>query len=103
MVGAIGLVKNMNHSLMGSDSNSNFSRAYMGASIVIATIPFCIIAHWLSWHKQRRLQRLQVLVNGNLWLKTFNVLKPTLYFQKKTSLLISGQMEKYQPHHNGIH
>lgn len=83
LVATTGLVRNMNHIVTGLDSNSNFSGLYIGAGIVISTIAFCFIAHWLSWRKQRWLQRLQAVVNGNIWRITFNRLKPMPYYRKK--------------------
>lgn len=83
MVAATGLVRNMNHIIIGVDSVGNLSGLYIGTGIIMATIVFCFLAHWLSWHKQRWLQQLQAFINGNIWRLTFNRLKPTPYYQKK--------------------
>ncbi|MEO7045046.1 MAG: cytochrome b/b6 domain-containing protein, partial [Ferruginibacter sp.] len=83
LVAATGLVRNMNHIVMGTDSSSSLTGLYIGSAIVLATIVFCFGAHWLSWRRQRLLQRLQAAVNGNIWRLTFNRLKPEPYFQKK--------------------
>jgi DMSO/TMAO reductase YedYZ molybdopterin-dependent catalytic subunit/thiosulfate reductase cytochrome b subunit len=83
LVVATGLVKNMNHIVLGTDSINNFSGLYIGTGIVLATILFCVAAHWLSWNKQRLLQHADAAINGNLWRMSINQFKPKRYYQKK--------------------
>ncbi len=83
LVAATGLVRNMNHIVMGTDDANSYTGLYIGIAIISATIGFCFFAHWLSWNKQRVLQYLQAKVNGTLWRITVNRFKPKAYFQKK--------------------
>ncbi len=83
MVAATGLVRNMNHIVMGTDNANSYTGLYIGTGIILATVAFCFLAHWLSWNKQRLLQRLQAVVNGTLWRITVNRFNPQAYYQKK--------------------
>lgn len=83
MVAATGLVRNMNHIVLGTDDSGNISGLYIGIGIVLAAITFGILAHWLSWRKPRLLQHLDAFVNGNLWRFTINRFNPKVYYQKK--------------------
>ena len=83
LVAATGLVRNMNHIVLGTDNSSNLTGLYIGIGIVLATAAFCILAHWLSWRKPRLLQHLNAAINGNLWRITLNRFKPKNYYQKK--------------------
>jgi hypothetical protein len=78
-----GLVRNMNHITFGTDSTTNFSGLYIGLGIVIVAVLFCMLAHWLSWNKQRLLQHADAAINGNLWRMSINQFKPRAYHQKK--------------------
>ncbi len=82
MVAASGLVRNMNHIVIGTDT-TDARGLYMGIGIVLATVLFCILAYWLSWNKQRSLQYMEGAVNGTIWRNTWNHLKPRAYYQKK--------------------
>jgi DMSO/TMAO reductase YedYZ molybdopterin-dependent catalytic subunit/thiosulfate reductase cytochrome b subunit len=83
MVAATGLVRNMNHIVLGTDDSGNISGLYIGIGIILAAVAFGILAHWLSWRKPRLLQHIDDLVNGNLWRITINRFKPKVYYQKK--------------------
>jgi len=83
LVAVTGLVRNMNHIILGTDDVSSSSGLYIGTVIIVATILFCILAHWLSWNKQRSLQQIDAAINGNLWRITLNRFKPKAYYQKK--------------------
>lgn len=83
LVAATGFVRNMNHIVMGTDNSDNFSGLYIGIGIIIATAALCVLAHWLSWRKQRLLQHADAAINGNLWRITLNRFKPKAYYQKK--------------------
>ena len=83
LVAATGFIRNMNHITMGTDDASSYTGVYIGIAIVLATVAFCFVAHWLSWNKQRMLQYLQAAVNGTLWRLTVNRFKPKPYYQKK--------------------
>lgn len=83
LVAATGLVRNMNHIVMGTDNTESYTGLYIGIAIVLATIAFAFLAHWLSWNKPRFLQSLQASVNERLWRLTINRFKPKAYYQKK--------------------
>ena len=83
MVAATGLVRNMNHIVLGTDDSRNVSGLYIGIGIILVSIAFGILAHWLSWRKPRLLQHLDAFVNGNLWRITINRFQPKVYYQKK--------------------
>ena len=83
LVAATGLVRNMNHITIGTDDAGNYAGVYIGSIIILLTLAFCLLAHWLSWNKQRMLQSLQAAFNGTLWRITVNRFKPKTYYQKK--------------------
>lgn len=83
MVAATGLVRNMNHIVMGTDSTTSLSGLYIGIGIILATAAFCVLAHWLSWHRPRALQALQAGVNGTLWRITLNRFLPQNFYNKE--------------------
>jgi len=83
LVAATGLVRNMNHITVGTDNATSNTGLLIGTGIIVATIAFCVFAHWLSWNKQRFLQNLQAAINGTLWRITVNRFKPKPYYQKK--------------------
>jgi len=83
LVAATGLVRNMNHIVMGTDNAESYTGLYIGIAIVLATIAFAFLAHWLSWHRRRSLQYMQASVNGRLWKYTINRLKVKTQYQKK--------------------
>lgn len=83
LIAATGLVRNMNHIIMGTDNVQSYTGLYIGTAIILVTIAFAFLAHWLSWHRQRALQFLQASINGRLWQLTINRLKPKAYYQKK--------------------
>jgi sulfoxide reductase catalytic subunit YedY len=83
LIAATGLVRNMNHIVMGTDSTGSLSGLYIGIGIIVVTVVFCFLAHWLSWNKQRLLQHLDAAINGNLWRITLNRFKPKAYYKKK--------------------
>ncbi len=83
LIAATGLVRNMNHIVMGTDNAESYTGLYLGIAIILATVAFAFLAHWLSWNKQRSLQYLQASVNGRLWKYTINRFKVKAYYQKK--------------------
>ncbi|HQW12170.1 MAG TPA: molybdopterin-dependent oxidoreductase [Saprospiraceae bacterium] len=83
LIAATGLVRNMNHIIMGTDDAVSHTGLYIGIGIILATIGFAFMAHWLSWNKPRALQSLQASINGRLWRLTINRFKPKAYYQKK--------------------
>ncbi len=82
LIATTGLVRNMNHIVMGADNAASFSGLYIGICIIVGTIAFCFLAHWLSWNKQRLLQHLDAGINGNLWRLTLNRFKPKTYYKR---------------------
>ncbi|MGB3344451.1 MAG: molybdopterin-dependent oxidoreductase [Aequorivita sp.] len=83
LIAATGLVRNMNHIVLGTDNTQSYTGLYIGISIVLATIGFAVLAHWLSWNKQRSLQYLQASVNERLWKYTINRFEAKTVYQKK--------------------
>lgn len=83
LVAATGLLRNMNHIVLGTDEAQTYTGLYIGSVIVLATIGFALIAHWLSWHKPRALQSLQASVNGTLWHHTINRLEAKSDYEKE--------------------
>ena len=83
LIAVTGLVRNMNHIVLGIDNTKSFTGLYIGIAIILATVAFAFFAHWLSWRKQRFLQYLQASVNGRLWKYTINRLKVKTDYQKK--------------------
>jgi hypothetical protein len=83
MIATTGLVRNMNHIVMGTDSAASYAGLYIFIGIIVATTVFCFLAHWLSWNRQRLLQHLDAAINGNLWRITLNRFKPKAYFKRK--------------------
>lgn len=83
MVVATGLVRNLNHITLGTDHPSDRSGLYIGIAILLFTIIFCFYAHWVSWKRPRWVQQASAFINGNLWLRTINKLKPKAYFKKE--------------------
>src|SRR5665213_684782 len=58
MIAVTGLVRNMNHIVLGTDNSGNLSGLFIGIGIIMAIAAFCVLAHWLSWRKPRLLQHL---------------------------------------------
>ncbi|KAA9038364.1 molybdopterin-dependent oxidoreductase [Ginsengibacter hankyongi] len=82
LVAATGLTRNMNHIVLGTDNTTSVAGIYIGAGIIAFTILFCLLAHWLSWNKQRALQHADAAINGNLWRITLNRFKPKPYYKR---------------------
>jgi methionine sulfoxide reductase catalytic subunit len=83
LVVATGIVRNLNRIVMGTDNAGSYTGLYIGIGIILATVVYGIFAHWLSWNKQRELQRLQDAVNGMLWRITIDRFKPQPYYSNK--------------------
>ncbi|MFC7671374.1 molybdopterin-dependent oxidoreductase [Hymenobacter humi] len=83
MVAATGLLRNMNHITRGTDEAASPAGLYWGIGIVLVTVAFGGLAHWLSWRRQRGLQGLQAAVSGTLWRATLNRFQPRAFYQKK--------------------
>jgi sulfoxide reductase catalytic subunit YedY len=82
MIAATGLVRNMNHIILGTDNTGNLSGLYIGIAIIFITVVFSFLAHWLSWRKPRLLQQLNASINENFWRATLNRFKPKAYYRK---------------------
>ncbi|HET8839428.1 MAG TPA: molybdopterin-dependent oxidoreductase [Flavobacteriaceae bacterium] len=83
MVAATGLVRNMNHITLGIDDATTYTGLFIGIAILLFTACFWVLAHWLSWHKPRRLQKIQLGLNGRLWSASINQFKPKKYYSKE--------------------
>ncbi len=82
MIAATGLVRNMNHIILGTDDTGNLSGLYIGIAIIFITVGFGFLAHWFSWRKPRLLQQLNAGINENLWRVTLNRFEPKAYYHK---------------------
>ena len=83
MVAATGLTRNMNHITVNTDDPVSHTGLFIGLGIVLFTVAFGVLAHWISWQRPRWLQKTEAAINGNLWLKTINKLRPKLYYKQK--------------------
>jgi len=83
MIAATGFARNMNHITVGSDDPVNYTGMYIGISIVLFTVAFGFLAHWISWQKPRSLQHTEAIINGTLWQNTINKFKPKVYYKQK--------------------
>lgn len=83
LVAATGLSVNMNHIVMGTNAEHNYTGLYIGIAIVLFVCLCCYLALWLSWNHPRPLQKAQATINGPLWRGSINVFKPRPYYTKK--------------------
>jgi sulfoxide reductase catalytic subunit YedY len=83
MVAATGLTRNMNHITVDTDNPSSYTGLYIGIGIVLFTVAFGFLAHWISWQKPRSLQYAEAAINGTLWLNSINKFKPRIYYKQK--------------------
>jgi DMSO/TMAO reductase YedYZ molybdopterin-dependent catalytic subunit/thiosulfate reductase cytochrome b subunit len=83
MVATTGLIRNMNHIVLGTDVAGNLLGLFIGIGIILMVVAAAFLAHWLSWHKPRLLQHVDAAFNGNLWHMTIDRFKPKEYFKKK--------------------
>lgn len=83
LVVATGLIRNMNHIVMGTDDTHSSTGLYIGIAIVFFVVLCCFIALWLSWHHPRSLQKTQAFINGNLWKRSVNTFKPCRFYKKE--------------------
>jgi len=83
MVVATGLTRNMNHITVNTDNPVSHTGLYIGLGIILFTIAFGFLAHWISWQRPRSLQYTEAAINGTLWLNTINKFKPKLYYKEK--------------------
>lgn len=83
LIAATGLVRNMNHIVLGTDNTSSYTGLFIGIAIILTTVAFAFFAHWLSWNKQRLLQSLQASINERLWRHTINRFEVKSSYKKK--------------------
>jgi sulfoxide reductase catalytic subunit YedY len=83
MIATTELTRNMNHIVMGTDDSASRAGLYTGLGIVLFTLAFGFLAHWISWQRPRSLQKAEAAINGTLWLNTINKLKPKVYYEQK--------------------
>lgn len=83
LVAITGLVRNSNHITLGTDNPSNVTGLVIVTTIILFTVAFAFFAHWLSWNRQRLLQRIEAGINGTLWSFTVNRFHPKNYYSKK--------------------
>lgn len=75
MVAATGLIRNMNHMVLGTDGLTPVGLD-IGIGIIAATIFAWVVAHYLSWHHPRGLQHALKKVTYPMQLLTLNRLIP---------------------------
>jgi sulfoxide reductase catalytic subunit YedY len=73
----------MNHITIGTDSPLHHTGLYIGLGIVLITVAFGFLAHWISWQRPRALQQTEASINGTLWLNSINKLQPKVYYKQK--------------------
>lgn len=83
LVAATGLVRNMNHIVLGTDSASDYTGLMIGIAIILFVTALCFVALWISWHRPRSIQRAQKAINENLWRRTIDTFKPRKYYTRK--------------------
>lgn len=83
MVAATGLTRNMNHIIAGTDDASSRFGIYVGLGIILFTVVFGLLAHWLSWQRPRLLQQTAAAINGNLWRVSIDKFNPTAHYTQK--------------------
>ena len=83
MVVATGFTRNMNHITVNTDSQISYTGLYIGLAIILFTIAFGVLTHWISWQRPRSLQQTEAAINGTLWLNTINKFKPKPYYKQK--------------------
>jgi methionine sulfoxide reductase catalytic subunit len=83
MVAATGLSRNMNHITVGTDNAASHTGLYIGIGIILFTMAFGILAHWLSWQRPRSLQSAQAAINGTLWRISINKFHPKKFYARK--------------------
>jgi DMSO/TMAO reductase YedYZ molybdopterin-dependent catalytic subunit/thiosulfate reductase cytochrome b subunit len=102
MVAATGLTRNMNHITVNTDDPVSHTGLYVGLGIVLFTLAFGFLAHWISWQRPRSLQRMEAAINGTLWLKTINKLRPKAYYKQKDIspyFWVNGKMPESEEWH----
>jgi DMSO/TMAO reductase YedYZ molybdopterin-dependent catalytic subunit/thiosulfate reductase cytochrome b subunit len=83
MVAATGLSRNMNHITVGIDNAANHTGLYIGIGIILLTVAFGVLAHWLSWQRPRSLQYAEAAINGTLWRISINKFHPKIFYGQK--------------------
>lgn len=83
MIAATGLVRNMNHITLGTDDPGRRLGLALGGGLVLVTVAFAGLAHWLSWHRPRALQTMHAAVNGPLWRASLNQLTPRASYRRE--------------------
>jgi len=83
MVAATGLTRNMNHIITGTDNPGGHAGLYIGTGIILFTVAFGFVAHWISWQRPRSLQYAEAALNGTLWRISINRFHPKIFYQRK--------------------
>ena len=82
MVAATGLTRNMNHITVGTDEPISHTGLYIGMGIILFTVAFGFLAHWISWQRPRSLQYAEAAINGTLWRISINKFHPKGFYKQ---------------------
>lgn len=88
-----GVVRNLNHITLGTDNATSMTGVFIALAIILFTTGFLVYAHWLSWNRARHIQKIEAVINGNLWHATINKLKPKSFYSKEDISDFFGRME----------
>ena len=83
LVVVTGFVRNMNHITVGTDNDKSITGVLIFSGIILFTLFFQFFAHWVSWKRPRWIQKIEALINGNLWKLSINKLKPRANLKKE--------------------
>lgn len=78
-----GVVRNLNHITLGTDNATSMTGVFIALAIILFTTGFLVYAHWLLWNRARHIQKIEAVINGNLWHATINKLKPKSFYSKE--------------------
>ncbi|MEO5815192.1 MAG: molybdopterin-dependent oxidoreductase [Gemmatimonadaceae bacterium] len=79
LIAMTGLLRNMNHIVMGTDDQGQLG-AILGAVGITVVVLTWVAAHYVSWHHPRALQRAQKFVTYPMQVLTLNRLDPREHY-----------------------
>src|SRR6185312_7673845 len=69
--------------ITGTDNPGSHAGLYIGTGIILFTVAFGFVAHWISWQRPRSLQYAEAALNGTLWRISINRFHPKIFYQRK--------------------